>query len=60
MNATYADFSAATAVDASSRIDTFIRENSFDQPTLVLDIDHVEAQYHALKAGLAGLTSILP
>lgn len=52
MNATYADFSAATAVDASSRIETFIRENSFEQPTLVLDIEHVETQYHTLKAGL--------
>ena len=52
MNATYADFSAAIAVDTPSRLEGFIRENSFDKPTLVLDIDHMEAQYHALKSGL--------
>jgi ornithine decarboxylase len=59
MNATFADHSAATAVAhpfATSRnptrVEAHIRATSFDRPTLVLDIDVVEAQYRALKAGL--------
>jgi ornithine decarboxylase len=56
MNATFADFSAALAVPSarrtSPRIEAFIRSESFERPTLVLDIDAVEAQYRALKAGL--------
>jgi ornithine decarboxylase len=56
MNATFADFSAALAVPSarrtSPRIETFIRSETFERPTLVLDIDAVEAQYRALKAGL--------
>jgi ornithine decarboxylase len=56
MNATFADFSAAFAVPSarrtSPRIEAFIRAESFDRPTLVLDIDAVEAQYRGLKAGL--------
>lgn len=51
MNATHADFSAAIAV-APSRIESYIAAHDFDHPTLVLDVDRVEAQYHALKAGL--------
>jgi ornithine decarboxylase len=56
MNATFADFSAALAVPSarrtSPRIETFIRSETFERPTLVLDIDAVEAQYRSLKAGL--------
>ena len=52
MNAYVADFSARGAVARASRIETFIRENTFDRPTLVLDVDRVEEQYHALKTGL--------
>jgi len=52
MHVTQADFSAHYPVSAASRVEQFIRQTSFDQPTLVLDIDAVEAQYHALKAGL--------
>ena len=56
MNATFADFSAALAVPSvcrtSTRIEAFIRSTEFERPTLVLDIDAVEEQYHALKAGL--------
>tara|TARA_R110000868_G_scaffold237132_5_gene491500 strand:- start:9120 stop:10340 length:1221 start_codon:yes stop_codon:yes gene_type:complete len=37
---------------AASRVETFIGQNRFDRPTLVLDINQVEGQYHALKAGL--------
>jgi len=52
MHVTHADFSAASAVARPSRIEAFIASHSFDKPTLVLDIDQVEAQYHALAAGL--------
>ncbi len=37
---------------APSRIENFIRQAHFDRPTLVLDVDQVEAQYHALSQGL--------
>ncbi|MBO6602583.1 MAG: type III PLP-dependent enzyme [Roseicyclus sp.] len=53
MHVTHADFSAASAVVPSSRLDAFVAANRFDKPTLVLDIDRVEAQYHALAAGLS-------
>lgn len=33
-------------------IEKYIRENKFDRPTLVLDVDVVEDNYHALKAGM--------
>ncbi|SMY07762.1 type III PLP-dependent enzyme [Flavimaricola marinus] len=35
-----------------SRLDTFIASREFDHPTLVIDVDRVEQQYNALKAGL--------
>lgn len=52
MNAFVADFSARADVARANRIETYIRSNEFDRPTLVLDVDRVEDQYHALKAGL--------
>ncbi|MBF9028977.1 type III PLP-dependent enzyme [Rhodobacterales bacterium HKCCE3408] len=52
MHVTHADFSAGRRVDAPSRCETFIRANAFDKPTLVLDIERVAEQFHALKAGL--------
>mgnify|MGYP003677353197 CR=1 FL=1 len=52
MHVTQADFSARFPVASAPRVDQFIRANSFDRPTLVLDIDRVEAQYRALQAGL--------
>jgi len=52
MHVTQADFSAQHPVSVRSRVEQFIRQNSFDQPTLVLDIDAVETRYHALRAGL--------
>jgi len=52
MNAYVADFSARADIARSNRIESFIRANTFDRPTLVLDVDRVEEQYHALKAGL--------
>lgn len=35
-----------------SRLDTYIAGREFDHPTLVVDVDQVEQQYAALKAGL--------
>ncbi|MBF9035338.1 type III PLP-dependent enzyme [Rhodobacterales bacterium HKCCE2091] len=52
MHVTHADFSAGRRIDAPSRTEAFIRSAVFDRPTLVLDIDAVESQFHALKAGL--------
>ncbi|WP_204318715.1 type III PLP-dependent enzyme [Pseudooceanicola aestuarii] len=52
MNAYVADFSARSSVSRASRVEDFIRKNHFDRPTLVLDVDRVEEQYHALKSGL--------
>jgi len=37
---------------APSRIDAFLRQARFDRPTLVMDVDAVEARYDALSAGL--------
>ncbi|MGI3169155.1 type III PLP-dependent enzyme [Pseudooceanicola sp. C21-150M6] len=52
MNAYVAEFSARTSVRRESRVESYIRANTFDRPTLVIDVDRVEEQYHALKAGL--------
>lgn len=35
-----------------SKLEEYIRTNTFDQPTLVLDIDQVEDNYFALKSGM--------
>ena len=35
-----------------NRIVSQIRKKSYDRPTLVLDIDQVEENYHQLKAGM--------
>jgi ornithine decarboxylase len=35
-----------------SRLEAFCEDLDADRPTLVIDVDRVEAQYHALKAGL--------
>ena len=37
-----------------AKIAAFLDASRFERPTLVLDLDRVEAQYRALKAGLAG------
>jgi ornithine decarboxylase len=52
MNAYVAEFSARTSVRRETRVETFIRSTVFDRPTLVIDVDRVEEQYHALKSGL--------
>ncbi|MBI6628700.1 type III PLP-dependent enzyme [Pontibaca salina] len=56
MNAYVTDLSVASgiapAAQSTSRLDTFLQTTQFDRPTLVLDIEAVTRQYHALKAGL--------
>jgi len=39
-------------IKATSRLDAYVAENVFDAPTLVVDVERVESQYRALKAGL--------
>ncbi len=51
MTVRFADAAAARRAD-STRLDNFVASTMFDKPTLVLDVDRVETQYHALKAGL--------
>lgn len=51
MNAYVTEFSGHASVRAS-RVETYIAQHQFERPTLVLDVDAVEAQYHALSAGL--------
>ncbi|MFL4468585.1 type III PLP-dependent enzyme [Tateyamaria armeniaca] len=51
MNAYVTEFSVAAPV-RKNRVDTYIAMHQFDRPTLVLDVDAVETQYHALSAGL--------
>ncbi len=48
----FAGASASEVIVNPSRLDQFVAETVFDRPTLVIDVDRVEQQYHALKAGL--------
>lgn len=42
----------APSTPVLSKLDSFVAARSFDKPTLVMDLDRVETQYRALKAGL--------
>ncbi len=42
----------APSFAVQSRLDAFVAERAFDKPTLVIDVDRVETQFRALKAGL--------
>ncbi|MCB5198194.1 type III PLP-dependent enzyme [Loktanella sp. TSTF-M6] len=50
MNA-FAGAAAPTRVP-TPKLDTWVASQDFDKPTLVIDVDRVEEQYRALKAGL--------
>lgn len=52
MNATVTGLVGRYAIAPAPRIETYIRKNTFERPTLILDVDRVEYQYHALAAGL--------
>jgi len=43
---------APIAVANPSKMDAYVASRDFDIPTLVIDVDRVAVQYHALKAGL--------
>ena len=38
------------------RLDAYLANHSFDKPTLIMDLNQVEAQYRALKSGLGRAT----
>lgn len=42
----------APSFPVPSRLDAFVAANTFDKPTLVIDVERVQTQYSALKAGL--------
>ncbi|MDX8351384.1 type III PLP-dependent enzyme [Cognatiyoonia sp. IB215182] len=48
----FAPDGASFSVECTSRLDAFVAARSFDKPTLVMDLDLVEAQYRALRRGL--------
>ncbi|MDX8349450.1 type III PLP-dependent enzyme [Cognatiyoonia sp. IB215446] len=48
----FAPDGASFSVESTSRLDAFVAARSFDKPTLVMDLDLVEAQYRALRRGL--------
>jgi ornithine decarboxylase len=48
----FADASASARFPVSTRLDAYVATTQFDHPTLVIDLDRVETQYNALKAGL--------
>lgn len=54
MTVSFAEAAIAARMPAfdADRLETFCRTADLDKPTLVLDVDRVESQYHALKAGL--------
>jgi ornithine decarboxylase len=52
MTVQFAEAAAAVRLPVSDRLERFCEGACFDRPTLVIDPDRVEAQYHALKAGL--------
>ena len=52
MTVQFAEAQASARASAPSRLQDYCNAVSFDRPTLVLDVDRVETQYHALKAGL--------
>ena len=45
-------FAAQNPVSMHARLDAYCAANTFDQPTLVIDVDQVETQYRALALGL--------
>ncbi len=46
------DVAGAVAATQLSKMDAYVASHDFDIPTLVIDVDRVAIQYHALKAGL--------
>ncbi len=47
---------AELPVSVPTRLNDYVAAHTFDKPTLIVDVDRVEAQYAALKAGLGRAT----
>ena len=43
---------APAPIAVPSRLDAYVASREFDHPTLVIEVDRVAAQFHALKSGL--------
>lgn len=52
MTAHLTPLAAATTASNTTKLDKYVGAQSFDKPTLVIDLDRVSAQFQALKAGL--------
>ena len=52
MNALATGLSGRAVAPHASRAEGYVHAHAFDRPTLVIDLDAVEAQYRALSAGL--------
>jgi ornithine decarboxylase len=52
MTCHFAPAGASSVVETPSKLDAFVATRTFDRPTLVIDVNRVEIQYRALKAGL--------
>ena len=52
MTAMFAGVVPASRIYDPARLDAYVASREFDRPTLVVDVDRVELQYNALKAGL--------
>ena len=52
MTAHFAGADSAPRFATSTRLDDYVNANTFERPTLIIDVDRVETQYNALKAGL--------
>jgi ornithine decarboxylase len=52
MTVVTAGAASASSTENLSRLDAYVAANDFERPTLVIDVDRVETQYRALKAGL--------
>jgi ornithine decarboxylase len=52
MTVVLAGADTAPRIDSPSRLDAYVAAHEFERPTLVIDVDRVETQYRALKAGL--------
>jgi ornithine decarboxylase len=56
MNVHVSPLAASIPNTTLDRLDAYLATHSFDKPTLVMDLNQVEAQYRALKAGLGRAT----
>ena len=58
MTIQFAEAAASARVSATSRLEDLCATAPFDKPTLVLDVDRVEAQYTALYCKRTGRANV--